>query len=79
MPKRTGPMVAVYLDKGSVETLRKEFPGTAPGRLRKVVVQYNPSHEERQEYQPHFGGLATVKVGGRKGEREHVCMCGHHI
>ena len=60
--QRTGPMVAVYLDNASVEKLHREYPGTKPGRLRKVVVQYNPSETERGGYEEHFGGLATVKV-----------------
>lgn len=59
-------MVAVYLDNNSVEKLSKEFPGITRGRLRKVVVQYNPSDEERRVYEPYFGGLATVKVSGSK-------------
>lgn len=60
--QRTGPMVAVYLDNDSVEKLHQEYPGTNPGRLRKVVIQYNPSEDQRSLYERHFGGLATVKV-----------------
>lgn len=60
--QRTGPMVAVYLDNASVNKLAQEYPGTNPGRLRKVVIQYNPSEEERSVYEAHFGGLATVEV-----------------
>lgn len=60
--KRNGPMVAVYLDETSVDKLRREFPGVARGRLRKVVVQHSPSDEERAKYDPYFGNLATVKV-----------------
>lgn len=60
--QRTGPMVAVYLDHASVEKLTKEYPGTNPGRLRKVVVQYNPSEDERGLYETHYGSLATIKV-----------------
>lgn len=60
--QRTGPMVAVYLDDESVEKLHREYPGTNPGRLRKVVIQYNPSADQRRLYERHFGGSATVKV-----------------
>ena len=55
-------MVAVYLDETSVEKLHREYPGTSQGRLRKVVLQYNPTDEQRGLYEPHFGGLATVQV-----------------
>ncbi|CAM9241610.1 unnamed protein product [Ectocarpus fasciculatus] len=62
--QRTGPMVAVYLDDSSVEKLQMEYPGTKPGRLRKVVIEYDPSDEQRGLYEPHFGGSATVKLTG---------------
>lgn len=60
--QRTGPMVAVYLDHASVEKLTQEYPGASPDRLRKVVIQYNPSEDQRGLYEPHFGSLATVQV-----------------
>ncbi|CBJ32672.1 expressed unknown protein [Ectocarpus siliculosus] len=62
--QRTGPMVAVYLDDSSIEKLQMEYPGTKPGRLRKVVIEYDPSDEQRGLYEPRFGGSATVKVTG---------------
>ena len=55
-------MVAVYLDESSVEKLHQEYPGTSRGRLRKVVLQYNPTDAQRGIYEPHFGGMATVQV-----------------
>lgn len=55
-------MVAVYLDDSSVEKLQMEYPGTKPGRLRKVVIEYDPSDEQRGLYEPRFGSSATVKV-----------------
>ncbi|CAM9352111.1 unnamed protein product, partial [Laminaria digitata] len=57
-------MVAVYLDESSVEKLHREYPGTSRGRLRKVVLQYNATDEQRGLYEPHFGGLATVQLTG---------------
>lgn len=63
-------MVAVYLDNESVEKLHQEYPGTNPGRLRKVVIQYNPSADQRSLYEKHFGGSATVKVSKVK-----ICEC----
>lgn len=74
-------MVAVYLDGPSVEKMQQEYPGTELGRLRKVVIQYNPSPEKRSAYEPHFGGLATVKVRKRRGwdasitGMTSVCVC----
>lgn len=61
-PQRTGPMVAVYLDEKSVDKLHEHYPGIILGRLRKVVIQYNPSDKDRDLYAPHFGSLTTVKV-----------------
>ena len=55
-------MVAMYLDNDSVEKLHREYPGVKLGRLRKVVIQYNPSADQRSLYERHFGGSATVKV-----------------
>ncbi|CAM9128303.1 unnamed protein product [Choristocarpus tenellus] len=57
-------MVAVYLDDKSVETLHALYPEARVARLRKVVLQYNPTNEERNMYEPLFGGNATVKVLG---------------
>lgn len=82
MPPRTGPMVAVYLDEASVEKLHREYPGTSRGRLRKVVIQYGPSDEQRSLYDGQFGGLATVKVrgtrvgGGVRNTGEHTVPAG---
>ncbi|CAM9364431.1 unnamed protein product, partial [Discosporangium mesarthrocarpum] len=64
MPLPKGPMVAVYLDDKSVETLQALYPNTRVSRLRKVVLQYNPTDEERHVYEPLFDGNATVKVLG---------------
>lgn len=61
-PTPMGPMVAVYLDDKSVSTLQSLYPDTREARLRKVVLQYGPSDEERDVYEPLFGGIATVKV-----------------
>lgn len=60
--ERIGPMVAVYLDQPSVKKLQEKYPETAVARLRKVVIQYDPSDKQRGSYEPHFGGLATVQV-----------------
>ncbi|CAM9937000.1 unnamed protein product [Scytosiphon promiscuus] len=72
--QRTGPMVAVYLDKDSVQKLEREYPGTKPGRLRKVVIQYNPSIDQRGLYAAHFGGSATVKLTGEASTENRLAL-----
>eukprot|EP00903_Cladosiphon_okamuranus_P019938 g18323.t1 len=72
--QRPGPMVAVYLDDESINKLRREYPGADPGRLRKVVIQYNPSASERSLYERHFGGSATVKLTGEASSENRVAL-----
>lgn len=61
-PPPVGPMVAVYLDQSSVDTLKRHYPDAREGQLRKVVVQYGPSAAERLMYQHLFSGRAEVTV-----------------
>ncbi|CAN0463928.1 unnamed protein product [Ectocarpus sp. 12 AP-2014] len=67
-------MVAVYLDDSSIEKLQMEYPGTKPGRLRKVVIEYDPSDEQRILYEPRFGGSATVKLTGEASSDNRLAL-----
>ncbi|CAM9831673.1 unnamed protein product [Ectocarpus sp. 12 AP-2014] len=51
-----------------------EYPGTKPGRLRKVVIEYDPSDEQRRLYEPRFGGSATVKLTGEASSDNRIAL-----
>lgn len=55
-------MIAVFLDKPSVDKLKAHFPEARDGQLRKVVLQYGPSASEREMYRHLFSGEAEVTV-----------------
>lgn len=66
--QRRGPMVAAYLLEPSVDKLHAKYRDVTKGRLRKAVIQFDPSDEERQKYEKFFTGVvqvqARVEAGG---------------
>lgn len=57
-----GPLVGVWFDDESLQKLKDMYPEADAARLRKAVIEYNPSHVDRARYEALYGQDVDVEA-----------------